>query len=193
MGLDYKNLVFSLLPRGRAWNREAQVLGQLVEGASKEFQQADQRALQLLFESDPRTTNELLDAWEKLLGLPDQCTPTGNLTLVERRNLVLQKLVSRGSQTKQFFVDLAKSLGYEITVNDVLEYQEFVAGGFTGGSLSNGPWIHTFGLLLPENVTRPFVAGSRAGERLATFGDDAIECLVNEQKPAHSIALFIYS
>jgi uncharacterized protein YmfQ (DUF2313 family) len=38
-----------------------------------------------------------------------------------------------------------------------------------------------------------FRAGlSAAGERLRTWGNDTLECKLNQLKPAHTIALFAY-
>jgi len=75
-------------------------------------------------ESDPRYTIELLPDWERNWGLPDPCVkePT---TVGERRLALLQRMTMIGAQSRQFFIDLAASLGYTITIT---EYRTFVVG-----------------------------------------------------------------
>lgn len=36
-------------------------------------------------ELDPRTTTELINRWERLCGLPDECIPAGTQTLRQRQ------------------------------------------------------------------------------------------------------------
>jgi hypothetical protein len=43
-------------------------------------------------------------------------------------------------------------------------------------------------------TVQPFRAGrSRAGERLRTWGNTALECKINKIKPAHTRVLFVYT
>lgn len=61
--------------------------------------------------------SEYMSLWETLVGLPDNVFPrTDNLTIAERREQVLLKLRGLGALTEQDFIDLAKLLGIDITI-----------------------------------------------------------------------------
>lgn len=185
----------ALLPKGRIWQAdEGSVLYQLLYAIAVEITRVETRVLDLLNEADPNTTYELIEEWEKMLGLPDDCTGTP-VSLEQRRQLIIAKLTQRQSLTKQYFIDLANSLGYEITVDDFEEFSPFRAGiSRAGERLFSLGWVYVFALNLPLDNYIPFRAGTHsAGERLVEFGDDVLECLVNENKPAHTVAIFQYS
>jgi len=190
----YKSQLQRLFPKGRLFsffsgsNHNA-----LVEGIAIELARIDDRAEDVIAESDPRTTEELIDEWEAMLGLPGECGSLA-VTLQERRNQILSKLTLSGNQSKQFYVDIAVSLGYDIDVNDIIEFRPFSAGSPAGAPIANpDDWRHTF-LINPQEFTvRYFKAGAgRAGDKILEFGDELFECLITEQKPAHALVLFRY-
>jgi uncharacterized protein YmfQ (DUF2313 family) len=70
----YLRLLQSLLPWGKAWNREEDsVLTQLLTGQAVEFARVETRSRELAVERDVRTSTELLGDYEEELGLPDLC------------------------------------------------------------------------------------------------------------------------
>ncbi len=193
MGLslkDYQNQVSRLLPTGEAWNRnEGSTWQKLVNAFADELFRIENRTQDLLNEADPRTTYEMLEDWERAVGLPDECTGLAN-TLQERRDQIVSKLVKRGNQSIQFFKDLAAPLGYPIEIE---EYDQFHVEDPVGGPLYGVDWMHAFGVIAPLQTIRPFRVNSHTvGERLVEFGDDILECIINHAKPSHSVVLFIY-
>ncbi|WP_236851555.1 putative phage tail protein [Candidatus Sodalis pierantonius] len=81
------------------------------------------------------------------------------MTLQQRRQQVLARINATGGLSRKYFITLAKSLGYRITIDE------------------------------PE----PFRAGSSlAGEKLLTFGQNLIEGLFKDLKPAHTQVVFNY-
>ncbi len=187
----YRAELAQLLPPGDAFaNTEGSELANVLTATADELVRVDGRAQDLIREADPRTTDEMIEDWERVCGLPDDCTG-GAETAEERRLLVTAKIVERGGQSISFFESLAAALDYDVEIE---EYHAFRAGDDAGDPAYDDDWAHVFGVLVPDEVTvRWFKAGAaRAGDPLATWGDDALECVFSRAKPAHSIALFFY-
>jgi len=72
-------------------------------------------------ESDPRTTVLLLSDWERAWGLPDPCVAEP-LTVADRQIALVTKMTMLGGQSRSFFVNLAATLGYTITIHEYAPY-----------------------------------------------------------------------
>jgi len=189
---DYKQLLKSLLPPGEAFPRDVGTnLDDLLAALAEEWARIDARGDQLIVDGLPATSSELLSDWERVLGLPDKCAGTLETTMQGRRNAAVSKLTSTGGQSKAYFIAVAKALGYEITIS---EFRPFRAGlSQAGDPLTNGDWVYTWRVNAPETTIIDFRAGrSSAGEPLRTWGNDTLECKINQLKPAHTITLFGY-
>lgn len=191
MGLNRDQYVAALkrlLPKGDAWSHQiGTALHKLCEAMAEEMVRYDQRVgTELMDEADPTTTTGLLTDWERICGL------SSSGTLAIRRNAVLQKITSRGGQSIAFFIALADSLGFEVTIT---EFRPFLAGiSESGDELTNGPWIFTWRVNAALNTVNYFRAGSgAAGEPLAEWSNDPLESAITNAKPAHTIVLFGYS
>lgn len=159
---------------------------------SVEFCRVDERARKLFEEVDPSTTFELLEDWERLLGLPDECDLVGSQSLQDRRTRVIQVLTTRGGQNEQFYKDLAANFGFDVDIISVQDQPPFLAGSSKAGDrLTNGDWAYTFVVEAPAEFLTYFRAGqSTAGDRLVDIGNDTLKCLMEKHKPAHTIVLF---
>ena len=189
---DYLEQLKTLLPPGQAFPREAgTTLHSLLDGMAIELARVDGRGEALPVEANPASTNELLSDWERVAGLPDKCSGVLEETLQGRRNALLTKLTSTGGQSAEYFIELAASLGYTVTIK---EFRPFRAGrSYAGDPLTNGAWVFTWLIRAPATSIISFRAGvSASGERLRTWGNNALECKINQLKPAHTIALFAY-
>ncbi|MCE1117462.1 YmfQ family protein [Pseudomonas sp. NMI795_08] len=189
---DYLEQLKTLLPPGQAFPREAgTTLHALLDGMSIELARADSRGEALPLEANPATTNELLSDWERVAGLPDKCSGLLEETIQGRRNALLAKLSSSGGQSPAYFIELAALLGYTVTIE---EFRPFRAGrSDAGDALTNGDWVFAWIVRSPETTVISFRAGmSAVGERLRTWGNDTLECKINQLKPAHTIALFAH-
>lgn len=191
----YSRLMRKLLPSGWAWlrvNDKTSNIFKLFDSASIEYCRVDERARQLIEEVDPSTTFELLEDWERLLGLPDECDPAVDQSLQERRQRVLQVLTTRGGQNEQFYKELAANFGFDVDVISAEDQPPFLAGaGQAGQRLTNGSWRYAFVINAPAEFLTLFRAGqSTAGDRLVTIGNDTLKCLMEKYKPAHTIVLF---
>lgn len=168
----------SLLPIGMAWTRDAlSYLHQLLDGLSIEFSRIHERAEDLLAEIEPDSTVELLSEWESAWGLPDQCTGALS-TLDERRSALLAKMIHVGQQTPGFFVRVAATLGYSITIEE---------------NVGGNPYIWR---IVSNIITEPVYAragSARAGDQIRTWGGEMLECVMRSLNPAHLEILFSYS
>lgn len=189
--VDYEHLLASLLPQGAAWPREStSVLRRLLNGLAAELFRVDSRSVDLLAESDPRLASELLEEWERMVGLPDPCV-TAALGVQARRAAVESRLTSVGGQSRAFFMELAGRLGYTITIDEFASEAAAIAGGipYTGTS-----WAHTWRVNAPPQTVRTFRVGeARVGEPLRSWGNEQLECAFNRLKPAHTVLLFAYA
>ena len=189
---EYREQLKALLPPGQAFPRDpGTTLNDLLDGMSIEFARLDERASVLPQEANPASSLELLSDWERVAGLPDKCSGALEETLQGRRNALLAKLTNTGGQSVGYFIELAASLGYTVTIE---VFRPFRAGmSVSGDALTNGPWVYAWLVRAPEASVTEFRAGlSAAGERLRTWGNDTLECKLNQLKPAHTVALFAY-
>lgn len=202
----YKELIRRLFPQGRAWTHILEYdFGGLVEGLAQEPARIEERGFDFLNEMDPNQTFEMLDNWERLLKIPDECTPENyDPTLYERRVRVLQKLTTGGGQSRAFFKLIAQQLGYNTDVLDVVNFKDFRAGEgragdrisnstTAGGATSSSGWAYTFAVRAPASLSRQFRAGQgRAGDRLTLTENSTLECVIRKFAPAHVTVLFFY-
>lgn len=189
---DYRQLMSSLLPSGIAWPRgSSSTLQMVLASLTAELARVDARSEQLLAESDPRSSSELLIDWERVCGLPDPCVANLDQTVQARRFAVEARLTSVGGQSKAYFIQYAYRLGYEVTID---EFRPFVAGSSAGDLAHDDSWAHTWRINSEAVTVRDFRVGEGVvGEALRTWGNEALECALNKLKPAHTVLLFAYA
>ncbi len=188
---EYKENLKDLLPQGLMWPRENGTgLDKFLYAVATELARVDSRVRDMLREAYPLSSAELLEDWERVVGLPEPCvgTPTDVQT---RRQAVHEKLGRRGGQSRQYFIDLAAKYGFTITI---AEYNTFRAGHSSAGDPVNGPqWRFAWRVNAPETTIRTFKAGQNsAGDPLRRWGNELLECLINRLKPAHTHVIFAY-
>jgi len=136
-------------------------------------------------------TGAALDEWERVLGLPDHCVVGENLAVRQRIAAVMAKLNGVGGQSKGFFIQLAESLGYAVTIT---EFKPARAGIAVAGDAIYGPgWTSAWMINAePVNVFVARAGSAAAGEPLAVWGNKLLECRMSAMKPAHTTLLFSY-
>jgi uncharacterized protein YmfQ (DUF2313 family) len=192
MSVDaFGRVLQQLLPAGAAWRCEGgSWLSKVLLGIGEEVARVDARGDALLEESDPRTALELLADWERVLGLPDDCQLTVPDAVGERQVQVAQKARALGGQSPQFYIDLARSLGYDITIT---EYAPLRAGFHAGDVCAGVAWAYVWQVNIPLVGITSFTAGvSTAGSRLRGWGSLDLECIIGRAAPAHTTVLFSY-
>jgi uncharacterized protein YmfQ (DUF2313 family) len=179
---DYRNLLLSLLPKGKLWTR---ILGSRISefflGLGGELARLNARGADLLSERDTLTSTELLGEHEYDLGLPDECS-TDTLTTQERQQAANVKLTLRGQLTPQHYIDVAARYGYTATVVEFGEGDPEVDSIFK--------WKFIIQASRADIVL--FRAGlGRAGEPLQKFPEllNAAACYAQVYKPAHTFLI----
>lgn len=182
-----------LLPRGRVWHRGLPLVQDAdVEVLMPTWVRLHDRLNDLIAEIFPCSLNppELLPEWEATLGLPDECI--GELaTVQERVRAVCAKFRARGGQSKEYFIAVAASLGFHITIT---EFAPFRAGYNHAGDPDYGEaWANTWRVTVDQFEVIPFRAGlSVAGDPLRAWGNRLLECVLDAIKPAHTVLQFVY-
>jgi len=193
-GLEaYINQMLALLPRGVAWDESARGdFGNLVAAVAEEFHRISNTIVEVENDTFPLNATMFLPDWERVLGLPDDCVggPQGT---PERRAAVVTKLISNANPTPDFFVELGAAYGYAI---QVLEFFPARVGRARIGDRINPPDVgFTWAVVIPGDYTqarRAVVGDCVIGDRLATWGEGSLECLIRQYKPAHTTLVFFY-
>jgi uncharacterized protein YmfQ (DUF2313 family) len=187
---DYLQQLQAVLLRGKAWTRDAgSVMSQLLAGIAEEFARVDLRADELLYEADPRTTNELLADWERNFGLPDPCGEQLGNTISLRRDVLVYKVTSLGGQSKQFYIDLAARLGFTVTIT---EFKKYTVTSAVNEAMNGEDWVFAWQVNAPAETVRTMTVKSGVNEPFNAWGNEILECNISRLKPAHTHVLFAY-
>lgn len=174
---SYLRELYQRLPRGPIWPTqaaEAPTWDALLDALAEEFGRIDADASNALADFFPDVTEDALEDWERLLGLPDCGLSLG--TLAERRGAVLAKLRRKGNPT--------------------LANVQAIADGF-----ENGAVVTTGGtadLFFIDNVTEfdninDFATTSAAFQVHITYDapqSDTFECSMRHAIPLHLTITF---
>lgn len=182
---DYTAQLEQLLPTGPAWPREGDSpTDRAFPPVGTSMAEAHGRLNQLIEEADARTTSELLDDFERVVGLPDPCLDPPSST-AERRRRVVQRLTYQGGQSAAFFIGLLASLGYPGAT--IKEYRPFVAKSKCNAPLNQGGWRFGWTVSVPASVNvQVMTCVARCNDPLASWGDPGLQCLLAVHKPAHT-------
>jgi uncharacterized protein YmfQ (DUF2313 family) len=192
---EYKRLLKSLLPKGKIWNREdGSTLSEFLHGEAEELARLETRSEELLVERDTRKTTELLIEHETDFSIPDDCSELAG-TIEERRRLLTSKLTAIGQQDKDYFIEVALSLGYVITIN---EFSPFICGvGESGDPCGDLDVLFYWEVLVQGQGAGIvyFTSGeSQSGDPLQfTPGADLLKCVFAKLKPAHTVIIYGWS
>ncbi|WP_080421240.1 YmfQ family protein [Burkholderia ubonensis] len=189
---DYLRAFQALMPRGRVWSTDSDAeQTQVFAGLTQIYARNTERANQLLVDAFPGTTYELLPEWEATLGLPDPCAGPAP-TIQQRRNQVIARLSNSGGQSIAYFINFAAQLGYTVTIK---QYTQARAGMLRAGDPCCGyDWNFAWKITAPLNTIVRAVAGAMAaGDPLAAWGNNVLECEFRAVMPAHTIPIFAYA
>lgn len=129
--------------------------------------------------------------WERVLALPDPCLVSVAQSTQQRIQAVVSKLRGQGGQSKPFFIALAKSLGYDVTITTFRPPRAGIARA--GDAVYGGDWNFAWRINAPaETITYARAGMTAAGDPVASWGNKSLECRLSQMKPAESILLFGY-
>jgi len=185
---DYLAAMQALLPRGRAWPREAAAILTKVLGAlAPTYTRQGARAVVLLADAFPVAPVELLPEWEATLGLPDPCAGPSP-TIQQRQQQVAARFIAGGGQSVEFFVNFAATLGYPITIT---QFAPSRFGQPFGQPLGGEAWAHAWQVNAPTFTVERFAFGRDGfGEPFVMWSNVVLQCEIQRLSPAHTTVLF---
>ncbi len=192
---EYVGMLKELLPPGPVWPRgdSTSLYAMMFEVWATELARIDSRANALITEADPRFAIETFSSWLDEWGLPDECLKLWGATDVNTlRRLLVWKMTTIGSQTPQFFIDLAAMFGYLIVID---EFCRFTVMSHVTDVLASEIWPHTWRVNViggSNNIYQQHDVMGEVNEPLAWWGDSVIECLIQRYAPAHTNLYFGY-
>jgi uncharacterized protein YmfQ (DUF2313 family) len=188
---DFHQAMMRLLPRGPIWRTDAASnLSNVLLALAPTYTRSSAAAAQLLIDTNPDTTENLLTEWEESLGLPDPCS-VSNPTLEQRQVAVRAKWGFRGSLSNAYFIALAAELGFAITIT---EFSPFVIGEGVGLPLLGPAWAFAWEVNAPQVTTLYFAVGSSAvGDALTTYDSGELVCRITRDAPAETTVFFVFS
>lgn len=183
----------ALLPPGRAFTREpGAVLTRVLEAIAAQLLAAQLRLEALLIEWDPRRATTMLPDWERLLGLPDKCTPAGSLSILERQRIAYQRLVEQGGASRAYFIGLAEQLGEPDCT--ITEFRRFTCGSDCNDAVYSEADLFTWRVNIPHPAqdARFMTCNDDCNDPLQQYKPSVIECPIEERRPAHTNVIFGY-
>jgi len=190
---DYLHLLKSLLPNGKAWEvSRTSFFYRILEAISDEFSRVQIRIEDLLNELNPAKTQEMLTDWEKLLGIPNECTGSiSELTYQARKKLVYTYYTMTGGTRPEYYKELIKNFGFDIEVNEIKNFRTGLSS--VGQGLNNGLWRYAFEVrTLNAPVFRFSTGQNTVGDPLVVLSNDLIKCIIDENKPAHVAVIYTF-
>lgn len=170
---DYFNLLALLLPPV-TYDPSGEQLSAELTAEAQLLAVADSVIADLVSAIDPETATGTLTDWERVYAL----TVDDSDTLQQRRARVMAALAETGGLSRQYFINLAAAMGYEITIDEP----------------DDPMWRWIINVNGTPERTYYFRAGeSSVGDRLEESGDPDLETLFKKLKPAHTECVFKYS
>ncbi|MGY6214997.1 putative phage tail protein [Methylolobus aquaticus] len=196
---DYLALLQALLPAGPAWSREVRRnsrgkvvggnLSLLLDAFAQALQAFDDRCQALVQEANPMTAKQLLAARYDEASLPFACLPRAD-NPDQQRAEVLYAWSALGGASPAYFAFILSKLDIPFRIR---EFPAFRIGQTPIGSapLYSDQWAYWWQVSAVDTAYRHFRAGnSTAGDPLQEWSAQAIVCLINTLKPAHTRVIF---
>lgn len=189
---DFQIGFMNLLPTGAVWPRDSDsVIAQVSLSLVKEYTRNAAAAANLLTDAMPIAPVMMLPEWEASLGLPDPCAGASP-TIQQRQQQVNARFTASGGQTPAYFISLAASLGYTVTIT---QFSPFRVGINTVGQpLYGTAWAYAWQVNAPQFTIEYFAVDRDAvGEPLASWGNTVLQCELKRVAPAHTVLIFNYA
>lgn len=187
---DFLAALQACMPRGRVWPKDVDaVQTQTLAGCATPFATHSARANNLLVDAFPASPEELLPEWEQTLGLPDPCAGEAP-TIQLRKAQVLARFTAVGGQSAAYFISLAATLGYEITIT---QFAPFRFGDVFGTPMYGVAWAFAWQVNAPTFSVHKFEFGvDTFGEPFSYWNNNVLQCELQRYAPAHTYLLFNY-
>lgn len=108
----------------------------------------------------------------------------------ERHAALVMKVTMRGGQTPAFFIWLAASIGYVITIT---EFSPVTTEFDTEQPTRDEQWRYVWQVNAALTNLRESTSEDDTEMATAVWGNDLLESTINRYKPAHTLVVFSYS
>lgn len=183
------DLISALLPPGPAWSASDPAIA----GAAPSLTRVHQRADALMRELDPRTTTELINRWERLCGLPDECIPAGTQTLRQRQQRLDAKVNLAGGINEDFYLAQLAALGRPDATITRYDKSTFTCSSACTDAVNAPEWRYYWQVNMPAATNTTWMTcGDPCDSALRIWGDTVVECVLNKLCPSHTYVIFKY-
>ena len=191
IGLPFNDTasVNTLVPPGPAWSASDPAIA----GAAPSLTRVHQRADALMRELDPRTTTELINRWERLCGLPDECIPAGTQTLRQRQQRLDAKVNLAGGINEDFYLAQLAALGRPDATITRYDKSTFTCSSACTDAVNAPEWRYYWQVNMPAATNTTWMTcGDPCDSALRIWGDTVVECVLNKLCPSHTYVIFKY-
>lgn len=188
MQIEHKQLLARLYPPV-SYNINGERFLTQCEVDGNAFDRVQKSAVDVLGVVTPITSGLMINDWERVCGLEN----ASSLPYSVRVQNVVKQLNVIGGLSIPYFVNIASTLGYEISIDELTPFR--AGENRAGDELLIEDSIFCWQVNIRANTQNVvwFYAGvSLAGERLSEYHDNVIETFFNEIKPAHTAVRFTY-
>ena len=102
---------------------------------------------------------------------------------------LVSQMTSQGGQTVAYLVRLAEAAGFPITIS---MFSPFTVKSTVNSHLLGASWAYAFQVNAPYAAETAFTVAGGVNEALNSWGNAALEALINRYKPAHTVPIFSY-
>lgn len=195
-------MALQLLPAGPAWPRDPTSSWALMfEALLPEAVRINDALTGMVEEMSPVTASVLFDLFEAEYGLPTPCI-TEAQTLQQRRITLSERHLAVGRQDKQFFIDLAASIGFVITIDEFNASNPGPAGTYlvtresgevTSVTPAGDDWNYVWRINAPLEISEPRAYPGGYGEPYVVSSNELLECVIRQYTHCHRVLIFAYS
>lgn len=147
----------------------------------------------LMRELDPRTTTELINRWERLCGLPDECIPAGTQTLRQRQQRLDAKVNLAGGINEDFYLAQLAALGRPDATITRYDKSTFTCSSACTDAVNAPEWRYYWQINMPAATNTTWMTcGDPCDSALRIWGDTVVECVLNKLCPSHTYVIFKY-
>lgn len=147
------------------------------------------QAAQVLASVTPFHASMTLADWERVY----EVVPREGATQQERRQNILAKMAATGGLSIPYFIGLAASLGYTITITEPRAFRVGINRCGDRLVIPEIRWVWQVNVIGKKTQAYRFRTGASAtGESLLTFGEPLLEEMFNDLKPAFTYCYFTY-
>ena len=144
----------------------------------------------LLPEMSPQTVMLSLADWNRNYGLPDKCVSVAQ-TVEQQIAALTSKVAATGGQTAAYFISVAAAMGYSgVTIT---EFNVLGCDGNCNQALYAEAALFCWQMNIPGGAgILQASCNSNCDTALQSWGDGALQCRINQLKPAHTTVIFAY-